>query len=143
MTESLHNKISNLSFDKLIDLFTKDYYNFYGEYRTEEIFNKIEKSKKIQNYIKSRTCTSPPGANEIVKILHTMPFFIFSGSEAKCIASLHILLMWENSYNKGSQTLDNNTLVKICSDIILKTLKGKVFFEELFNYVFYSKLTEA
>ena len=143
MTESLHSQASNLSFDKLIDLFTKDYYNVYGGYKIEEIFDKLKSSKKIQRYINSRTNDSPPDANEIIKLLRRLPFFIFSAPETKCIGSLHILLLWENVYNKGSHALDNNALVSICSDIIFKTLKRKVFFEELLNYVFYNKLTEA
>ena len=133
----------SLSFDKLIDLFTKDYYNVYGEYKIETIFAKLKTSKKIQHYIASRTHDSPPNAGEIARMFRSMPFFIFSGSEARCIASLHILLLWENAYNNGPDALDNNALVSICSDIIFKTLKRKVFFEELLNYVFYNKLTEA
>ena|ERR1700761_2788085 len=143
MEGTIYSNVSNLSFDKLIDLVTKDYYDEYGEYRIQEIFTKLEKSNRIQEYIDSRTCTSSPNAKEIISLLNTIPFFIFSRQQSKCVAALHILLMWENRYNHGEDALNNIELMSISSEIIQTTLKGKILLEKLLNQVFFKQLTEA
>ena len=128
--------------DKLVEVFAESYIYFHGEKKVKEIFQKIESSPKVLQYIQQLIIRNEkPSAEYISHMLNSIGYFMFYKGETLCLGGLALITLWQhhsNSYivNYG----EDQDITDTCIDYILRCNKLKIHtgencFSKFFNEI--------
>lgn len=127
--------------DALTDLFLQQYMYEYGEKKAKEIFNKVETSPKIADYIRHLDAKQTmPSSKELALLLNSITFFIFSKSETLCLGKLATISLWQIRVETLSNILNEDEIIKICADVIVDSDKTKTHITDNFFSRFFRKI---
>lgn len=133
------NHIYRLPYLKTLDCFGKQYAKDNGINKTEDIGVYVQSSKKVRGLL-NKTGVMPPYYKDILAILHTIGYFLFSKSETICLGAIVVLDMWirENDVDPDSpdEVFAKDTLIELleaCEN--MKGKKGHTFFTNFWNII--------
>jgi len=106
-------------FKNLVESFTEDYIREYGERHFRKINKKVENSGSVKKYlIKLQEINFAPYYKELIITIMNMPFFMVAKRETVAMASILLLLKWDDMLNKNNRLADDNDLEIIFRNIL-------------------------
>ena len=110
--------ITTIDHKKLLNDFVQYALLQLGELKIKDISNKVNSSKKINNFlIETRNYNGLLSTNDFVGCIHSSISFTFANAETIAIASIFLLIKWENETSKplslSSQEYLNRTFFSI------------------------------
>ncbi len=113
------NSYENLPFKVIFNLFVSRYVKEYGEFKAIKISKEIEATSKVNDYINALLSENHfPSYIDILSILNSTSFFLFSKGETLCLGSLMILGYWNDLGNENSNLLSSKEVSGIAISII-------------------------
>ena len=132
-----------LGHNNLLDEFIGQYKFEYGEKKLNEIVPKVCDSKKILELLRqSYSRQTAPNSQEILTVLYSMGYFMFSKSETLCMGSLIFFTLWNNEVNKKLNIKSDTELSTLLTTIILECDKRKTHIRENFFSRYFIKLAQ-
>lgn len=128
-----------LSFRELVKFFEKQ----YGELKLNDIFEKVETSKKVNRFLRETfERRVRPGTNDFLAVIHSSTSFTFAKAETIFMASSILLYKWNDAIGQTLQTSDDHFLNNVFFSLLQKCDGYKThissssnFFTEYFNYL--------
>jgi hypothetical protein len=106
-------------FEELVEKFTYDFISEYGNKALRKINSKIENSRSVRMYlIKLQEINVEPHPKDLIVTIMNMPFFMMAHREKVAMASILLLLKWNNELNRNSKIADSNVLTIIFRDVL-------------------------
>ena len=122
-----YNTMLIFTADALIDVFAKQYVFEKSERKAQEVFQKIQTSKIINDYISFMyQMDRIPNPNELQKIMNSVTYFMFSKAETLCLGGLCTVLLWQGRCDPDEEKFTGDEIVKLCADFIVDISKTKV-----------------
>lgn len=135
--------ITTIDHKKLLNDFVQYALLQLGELKIKDISNKVNSSKKINDFlIEIRNYNGLLSTNDFVSCIHSSISFTFAKSETIAIASIFLLIKWENETSKplslSSQEYLNRTFFSIldkCDGFKLHINNSLNFFERFYKKI--------
>ena len=113
---------SALDYSEILDKCFEIYQRDFGANKFSKVFQKVVTSDKLNGMIgEAQGRMVPPGTEDILARLNTIPYFMFSRNETQAIAALLVLQRWHEMVNVH-QNLLNEEGLKLRAMGILKKL---------------------
>ena len=111
------------TYEEIMESFMVYYRNKYGQEKIKTIYEKVMTSDKISGLIsKARFRGFPPGSQDYVLVVSSIPYFMFASSQTLAMASLFSLSKWDGEANANNEYL-NDSGMKLRAMNIINELK--------------------
>lgn len=125
--------------EKLMDLFGSRFVTEQGLVKANEIISKTNGSDKVQKFLLSVGYHSlKPTYVGIISTLNTVPYFMFCKGETLCLASLTVIVNWNQTWNDENQILSSDEVTVLIAETIkycfsIKFIKDNTIFSRFYS----------